>query len=138
MNNTQLAVQNQEQGLPAIVMPAVTPEQAVASWKQYEALKKAIATKEDIQNIQGKEFYKKSYWKNVQPFSISRLTLLTRKKKLWKTILFSIFPAKRLRPTEDMQSGQEVAILWKRTEKIQSITSGLPLKPGLLTGRCLI
>lgn len=51
-----------------IVMPAVSPKQAVAAWKEYQDLKKSIAMPEDIQSIQGKEFYKKSYWRKVATF----------------------------------------------------------------------
>lgn len=57
----QLAVQ--EQG--GIVMPAVTPKQFIEAYKEYEQLKKALTTKNDIQIIQGNEFLKKSYWRKI-------------------------------------------------------------------------
>lgn len=52
----------------SIVLPAVTPEEAVEAWNKYLALKKQIATKDDIQYIQGKKFYKKSYWRKLATF----------------------------------------------------------------------
>lgn len=53
----------------AIVMPAVSGEQAIAAWNQYQDLKKAIVDKDvDVQLIEGKEFLKKSYWRKVATF----------------------------------------------------------------------
>lgn len=56
----------------AIVMPAVSPQQALEAWRAYEALKQQIATPSDIQIIyergQEKKFYKKSYWRKVATF----------------------------------------------------------------------
>lgn len=57
-----------EQLPPAIVMPAVTPKEAADAWAQYQSLKSSIATADDVQHIQGKEFYKKSYWRKVATF----------------------------------------------------------------------
>jgi len=51
-----------------IVMPAVSPEEAVKAWEEYLALKEKIAKPEDKQVIQGKEFYKKSYWRKLATF----------------------------------------------------------------------
>jgi len=51
-----------------IVMPAVTKEQAVAAFNAYQELAGAILTKDDIQNIAGKEFKKKSFWRKCQRF----------------------------------------------------------------------
>lgn len=53
---------------PGIVMPAVSPEEAIAAWKAYQALKVKITEQEDIQLIQGKQFHKKSYWRKVATF----------------------------------------------------------------------
>jgi hypothetical protein len=70
MNDTKTLAVNQEAEhiLPAIVMPAVSPAEAVAAWKQYEQLKKSIAVDSDIQSIQGRDFYKKSYWRKIATF----------------------------------------------------------------------
>lgn len=51
-----------------IVTPAVSPEEAVAAWKKYEALKVSIISDEDIQVIEGKKFLKKSYWRKIATF----------------------------------------------------------------------
>lgn len=51
-----------------IVMPAVTAEQALVAFQAYQDLATKILTKEDVQNIQGKEFKKKSYWRKCQRF----------------------------------------------------------------------
>ena len=45
-----------------LVMPIVSATEALKQWESYLDLKKAIAVKEDIQMIKGKEFLKKSYW----------------------------------------------------------------------------
>ena len=54
-----------EQG---IVMPAVSATEAVKAWNAYLDLKKKIATPEDTQTIQGREFFKKSYWRKLATF----------------------------------------------------------------------
>jgi len=51
-----------------IVMPAVSTEEAVKAWDAYLDLKKKIATKDDTQIIQGREFFKKSYWRKLATF----------------------------------------------------------------------
>lgn len=52
----------------AIVMPAVTKEEAVKAFRAYQELAAAILTKDDVQNISGKEFKKKSFWRKCQRF----------------------------------------------------------------------
>ncbi|HDM35648.1 MAG TPA: hypothetical protein ENG09_00135 [Candidatus Syntrophoarchaeum butanivorans] len=51
-----------------IVMPVVTAEEAMAAWKQYEELKRAIVTPNDVVVIDGREFLKKSYWRKLATF----------------------------------------------------------------------
>ena len=51
-----------------IVRPAVTPDEAIEAWNEYQALKKRIVTPEDVQVIQGKDFLKKSYWRKIATF----------------------------------------------------------------------
>ncbi|MHC1571564.1 MAG: hypothetical protein ACXQTL_02210, partial [Methanosarcinales archaeon] len=51
-----------------IVMPAVTVEEAVTAWKQYEELKKAITSKNDVVQINGDDFLTKSYWRKLATF----------------------------------------------------------------------
>lgn len=51
-----------------IVMPVVSPEEAVEAWKKYEALKSKIVTDKDVQKIQGKDYLKKSYWRKIATF----------------------------------------------------------------------
>jgi len=47
------------------VMPAVSVDEAVAFWKQYEDLKSKLATPSDIQQIEGQSFLKKSFWRKL-------------------------------------------------------------------------
>lgn len=63
MNN-----QIQKADMGKIIMPAVSADEAVAAWKQYEELKRKIASESDIQKIQGKDFLKKSYWRKIATF----------------------------------------------------------------------
>ena len=51
-----------------IVMPAVSATEAVKAWDTYLELKEKIATKEDTQFIQGRPFFKKSYWRKLATF----------------------------------------------------------------------
>lgn len=52
----------------AIVMPAVSPEDAVKAFEAYQSLAKKIMTDDDVQQIQGKSFKKKSFWRKCQRF----------------------------------------------------------------------
>jgi len=62
-NDNQLTTTEEQQ--IGIVMPAVTPKQFIEAYKEYEQLKKALTTKNDVQIIQGNEFLKKSYWRKI-------------------------------------------------------------------------
>jgi len=64
-----------------IVMPAVSPEQALEAWKKYQALKEKIKTPEDIQLINGKEYLKKSYWRKVARFFNLSIEIVDEKKE---------------------------------------------------------
>lgn len=63
-----------------IVMPLVTPEQAVTAFKAYQDLAEKIMTKDDVQQIGDKEFKKKSFWRKCQRFFNLSLELV----KEWK------------------------------------------------------
>lgn len=52
----------------AVVMPAVSAQEAKAAWKAYQDLKTAILEPEDIQEINGNKFLKKSYWRKAATF----------------------------------------------------------------------
>lgn len=81
MNNT-LATSN-------IVMPAVSSEQAVVAWDQYEDLKKKIAKDSDIQKIGDKDFLKKSYWRKVATFfNLTTEVIEEKHESIGKTIVW--------------------------------------------------
>lgn len=93
MTDKQIQTMNQQ-----IVMPAVTPEQATEAWSQYESMKKAIATKDDIQKIQGKDFLKKSYWRKIATFfNLSVEVVEERYEQIGKTIVWH-FTCKAIAP----------------------------------------
>lgn len=64
----------------AIVMPAVTPVQAVEAFQAYQDLAKQITTVEDVQKIGDREFKKKSFWRKCQRFFNLSLEI----QKEWK------------------------------------------------------
>lgn len=51
-----------------IVRPAVTALQAIAAWEEFQALKKAVINKSDLQKIGDKEFVKKSGWRKLAQY----------------------------------------------------------------------
>ena len=55
-------------GICGIVRPAVSVAEALAAWKEFQALKNCIIEKSDIQVIQGKNFIKKSGWRKFATF----------------------------------------------------------------------
>lgn len=80
--NNQLATTN-------IVMPAVSSEQAVSAWNQYEDMKKAIQKDSDIQRIGDKDFLKKSYWRKVATFFNLNVEVVEEKHELLgKTVVW--------------------------------------------------
>lgn len=52
----------------AIVKPAVSSQEALEAWNAYLDLKKKIVEENDIQEIQGEIFLKKSYWRKIATF----------------------------------------------------------------------
>jgi len=55
-------------GIGGIVRPAVSAQQALAAWREFQDLKKFIIEPSDIQVIQGKNFVKKSGWRKFATF----------------------------------------------------------------------
>jgi len=51
-----------------IVRPAVSAQQAIAAWNEFQELKKAILQPSDIKKIQGKDFMVKSAWRKFATF----------------------------------------------------------------------
>ena len=51
-----------------IVRPVVSATQAIAAWKEFQDLQKAILEPSDLQRIQGKDFKKKSAWRKFAAF----------------------------------------------------------------------
>jgi len=51
-----------------IVRPAVTAQQAAAAWQEFQQLKRAGINKSDLQNVQGKDFIKKSGWRKLAQY----------------------------------------------------------------------
>ena len=55
-------------GPAGIVRPAVSAAEALAAWKEFQDLKKAIISKTDVKNIQGKDHIVKSGWRKFATF----------------------------------------------------------------------
>ena len=51
-----------------IVRPAVSAQQAIAAWNEFQDLKRAILQPSDLQKISGKDFMKKSAWRKFATF----------------------------------------------------------------------
>ncbi len=51
-----------------IVRPAVSAQQAITAWNEFQDLKKAILQPSDLQRISGKDFMKKSAWRKFATF----------------------------------------------------------------------
>ncbi len=48
-----------------MIRPLATPDEAVAAWQAFQALKGKLVTQDDIQHIQGRDFVKKSGWRKI-------------------------------------------------------------------------
>lgn len=56
------------QEIVGIVRPAVTAQQAIMAWNEFQALKKAVLTPTDFQKIGGHDYMKKSAWRKFATF----------------------------------------------------------------------
>lgn len=56
------------QGIGGIVRPAVSAMEALAAWKEFQALKSMILEKSDLQRIGNRDFIKKSGWRKFATF----------------------------------------------------------------------
>jgi hypothetical protein len=70
----------QPKALTNIVMPAVTAEEALKAFEAYQELANKIMRPEDVQEISGKEFKKKSFWRKCQRFFNLSLELREEKR----------------------------------------------------------
>lgn len=64
----ETAVQIVNVCMDKIVKPAVNAQEALDAWDAYEDLKKKIVKDSDVQDISGKKFLKKSYWRKIKTF----------------------------------------------------------------------
>lgn len=108
MTSTELK-QKEKTTLPdeeqLIVKPAVTPKEAVAMWHEYQQLKNKIATEEDVQEIRGRQFYKKSYWRKIATFfNLSVEIMNEREEKIGDNIVF-YFTCKATAPNKRFAIG---------------------------------
>ena len=51
-----------------IIRPAVTPDEALEAWKEYQTLKEKIVEPSDVQKIGKEDFLRKSYWRKLKTF----------------------------------------------------------------------
>lgn len=54
--------------MPEVVLPAMSGDQALEVWSQYQDLINKVCTPEDYQEIQGKKMRKKSGWRKIATF----------------------------------------------------------------------
>lgn len=84
--------------IQGIVMPAVSSEQAVEAWRQYQDLKEKIVDTEDVQLIEGKRFLKKSYWRKIATFfNLTVEIVREQKEQVGKTYVWH-FTCRALAP----------------------------------------
>jgi len=57
---------NQTEAL--IVRPAMTPDDSLIAWNEFQELKSRVKSPQDIVPIQGKEYLKKSFWRKMGTF----------------------------------------------------------------------
>lgn len=93
----------------SIVMPAVTPDEAVKKWKEYQDLKEKIVEENDIQVIQHKSFLKKSYWRKLATFFNLSVEIVEEKsetlQRLSKEVIVYHFRARATAPNGRFAEG---------------------------------
>ena len=50
---------------PTIIRPIATADEALAAWQDFQALKAALISADDVQGIAGKQFIKKAGWRKI-------------------------------------------------------------------------
>lgn len=89
----------------AIVMPAVTPEKAVEAFEAYQSLAKKIMTPDDVQDIQGKTFKKKSFWRKCQRFFNLSVEIKEEKREAYDGYFVYKFIARATAPNGAYMDG---------------------------------
>lgn len=89
----------------AIVMPAVSPEEALGAWKKYQDLRNKIIAPEDKQQIAGKEFLKKSYWRKLTRFFNLSVEILKEWKEVENEVTTYFVTARATAPNGAFQDG---------------------------------
>ena len=98
----------EEKGLQVrdpIVMPAVTKEEAVKAFEEYQELAKKITTKDDIQKIQGKDFKKKSFWRKCQRFFNLSVEIMKEERAEYDNHFVYKFVARAIAPNGAFMDG---------------------------------
>jgi hypothetical protein len=102
----------------AIVMPAVSPDEALKAWDNYLDLKKKIVEPSDIQKIQGKDFLKKSYWRKIATFfNLSVDVVEEKKESLGKTFVWH-FTCKATAPNGRYAIGTGSCDAFEKAKKV--------------------
>lgn len=100
----------------AIVMPAVSTKEAVEAWQQYQDLKAKIKEPSDVQEIQGNEFLKKSYWRKIAAFFNLTIEVVSEEKeKLGSTFVWH-FTIKAIAPNGRSAIGTGSCDMYEKAE----------------------
>jgi len=72
---------------PTISRALVSPEDAVKAWEDYQALASKICTDADVQDIGGKQFKKKSFWRKLDKFFGLSLELINEREDVKNVLI---------------------------------------------------
>lgn len=75
-----IPVPNQTDAL--IVRPAMTPDDSLIAWNEFQELKSRVKSPQDIVYIQGKEYLTKSFWRKMGTFFNLTDDIMTREIEL--------------------------------------------------------
>jgi len=93
-DDSQKEIQVIDVPINTISKPLISPEEALKEWENYQRLVNQILKPEDTQEIQGRPFKKKSFWRKLDKFFGLSLILVSEKKE-FKNILIRKYTEER-------------------------------------------
>jgi ribosomal protein S8 len=80
-------VRIEQQNMNNPIMPVLDAESFKKTWEGYEKLKNSICTEADVQEIGGKNFKKKSFWRKLETAFNIRISYIQESEKTMKALI---------------------------------------------------
>lgn len=114
-----------------ISKPLVSAQEALKAWQDYQELATNICTEDDIQDIGGKQFKKKSFWRKIDKFFGLSLLLISEREEV-KNVLIRKRVEKRTKRNGDEYEKKIVEVEYYSLDTTPDIGNDEVLKKTLV------